>query len=123
MSDELPALERVIDLPSMVAYAGATWDWHRMHYDRDWIDKAGLPGPVVDGQMLGALMAEQLLDHFGSGAFITRLSIRYRSLMLAGDAVRIEAKVSDGGDGLMHALQTLTVGGRIVAEGEATVRL
>ena len=25
------SLERTIELADMVAYAGATWDWHRLH--------------------------------------------------------------------------------------------
>ena len=33
----VPPLTRTIGLPDMVAYAGATWDWHRMHYDTGYL--------------------------------------------------------------------------------------
>ena len=52
-------------LADMVAYAGSTWDWHRLHYDSAWLDAKGIPAPVVDGQMFGALIAQQLQDWFG----------------------------------------------------------
>lgn len=110
-------LTRKIDLQSMVAYAGATWDWHEMHYDRAVSDAAGLPGPVVDGQVLAALMAEQVMHHFGPKAFITELEVRYKSMVFAGDTVRCGAKV----DGETIA-QTVTVEGRVVAEGFTKVR-
>ena len=42
------SLERTIELADMVAYAGATWDWHRLHYDSAWLASRGLDRPVVD---------------------------------------------------------------------------
>ena len=53
----IPPLELRIDVTDMVAYAGATWDWHRLHYDMEYIRSTGFSAPIVDGQMLGALLA------------------------------------------------------------------
>ena len=55
VGDEAPPLERTMHLADMVAYAGATWDWHRLHYDSAWLGERGSTAPVVDGQMFGAL--------------------------------------------------------------------
>ena len=115
----IPPLERTITLTDMVAYAGATWDWHRLHYDREYLDAAGLPKAVVDGQMLGALMAEQLLDHLGPKAFITNLEFRFKAMVFSGDTVRVEATAQDDGTFSQREL----VGGRIAAAGSAKVRL
>lgn len=119
--EALPRLKRTISLPDMVAYAGATWDWHRLHYDAAYVAAMGLPGPVVDGQMLGALMAEQILDHFGPRAFITELQMRFRGMVFAGDTV----EVSGGpiGDGEIRVAQRVMAGDRLAADGTATVRL
>jgi acyl dehydratase len=114
-----PALERTITLTDMVAYAGATWDWHRLHYDHEFLEAAGIPKPVVDGQMLGALMAEQILDHYGPRAFITHLSFRFRSMVFAGDTVRVEGEASDDTG---EITQRVLVGERLAAEGSAKVR-
>ena len=121
--DAVPPLERTIDLPDMVAYAGATWDWHRMHYDAGFADAAALPAPVVDGQMLGALLAEQLLDWLGPRAFLTNLSFRLRSMVFAGDAVRCEGEVTEAGEGEVVAALRAMVGDRVAAEGTAKARL
>lgn len=119
----IPVFERRIGLVDMIAYAGATWDWHRLHYDPAFLAEKNLPGPVVDGQMLGALMAEQLLDHFGPDAFLSALSIRYRAMMFAEETVRIEATVATPSTNEATCTLRATVGDRVVAEGEARVQL
>jgi acyl dehydratase len=87
-------LERTIELPDMVAYAGATWDWHRLHYDGEWLAERGLDRPVVDGQLFGALLAEMVLDWAGVGATLTALSFRFKSLVFAGETVRCTGTVT-----------------------------
>lgn len=91
-------LERRIELADMVAYAGATWDWHRLHYDSAWLAERGLSAPVVDGQLFGALLAEMVLDWAGPGAELTALSFRFKNLVHAGEVVRCTGTVlSDEG--------------------------
>ena len=123
VGDALAPIERTITQADMVAYAGATWDWHRLHYDAAYAAEAGCPGPVVDGQMLGALMAEQLLDHLGPKAFVTTLDFRFRAMVLAGDTVRVEGEVADVTGEAIGVTQRVMVGDRIAADGTATVRL
>jgi acyl dehydratase len=88
-----PPLERTLELPDMVAYAGATWDWHRLHYDREWLDARGLERPVVDGQLFGAMLAQVVQDWFGASAVLTALHFRFKSLVFAGETVRCSATV------------------------------
>jgi acyl dehydratase len=122
--DAVPALERTLELHDLVAYGSATWDWHPMHYDRAWSDAAGLPAPVVDGQMLGALMAEQVLDWLGPRAFVERLSFRFKAMVYAGETVRCEGEVASVEDGArVRVLQKVLVEDRVAATGEAVVRL
>lgn len=116
-------LERTLDLPRMVAYAGATWDWHRLHYDSEFIARMKVPAPVVDGQMLGALLAEMLLEHFGARAFIRRLSITYKAMVFAGETVRCEGTVTaHEGDEVLADL-VVHAGDKIAATGHAAVRV
>lgn len=121
--EAIPGLERTITLTDMVAYAGATWDWHRLHYDQAYVSSLGLSKPVVDGQVLGALMAEQLLDALGPRAFITNLSFRLKAMVFAGDTVRVEATAGEAEDGIATFAQRVLVGDRVAAEGTARVRL
>lgn len=115
MTRELPVLERAITSERMVAYAGATWDWHRLHHDRSYADP-----PVVDGQMLGALVAEQILDAFGPRAFIAELSFRFTSMVHAGETVRVEGSAGEDGDALRTTHRVLA-GDRPAAEAAALV--
>lgn len=112
--ERLPALERRILLPDMVAYGAATWDWHRLHYDAEHARRAGMKAPVVDGQMLGALLAEQILRALGPGDRLTRLHYRNRSPVFPGDTVRCEATVRSVEGDLLSIEQTIHVGDAVV---------
>lgn len=94
VGDDAPPLERTITLTDMVAYAGATWDWHRLHYDPAYLAAKALPAPVVDGQVFGALLAEQLQDWLGPVALVRRLHFRFKNLVFAGETVRCTATVT-----------------------------
>lgn len=120
--DELPRLERTIELPDMVAYSGATWDWHPMHYDRNLTDKAGLPGPVVDGQMFGGLLVKQLTDWLGPSAFVTHLAMRYKAMVFAGETFRCEGRVTAVAEGAIEVEQSVRVGDRVAVEATASVK-
>lgn len=112
--DRLPDLQRLIALADMVAYGAATWDWHRLHYDAEHARRAGLRAPVVDGQMLGALLAEQVLRALGPGDRLTRLHYRNRAPVFPGDTVCCKATVRGGSGDLLEIEQTIRVGDTIV---------
>jgi len=102
----LPDLVRTLTLVDLVAYAGATWDWNRLHYDGVEIAERGLPGPVVDGQMFGALLAEQVQDHVGPSCRIRRMGFRYNAMVFAGETVTVHGEVeSVSHDGVVRVSQ------------------
>jgi len=113
-------LERTLELPDLVAYAGATWDWHRVHYDPETIARFRLPGALVDGQMLGALLAEQALDWAGPQALIRRMAFRFKSMVFAGDTVRCEGEISAVEGGRITLTQRVVVGDRAAIEAATT---
>lgn len=124
---EVPPLTRTIALADMVAYAGATWDWHRLHYDRDWLAAHGLAEPVVDGQLFGALLAEAVQDWLGPRAVLRRLHLRFRELVVAGETVRCMGTVTEVDSGLITVEQRVEVLGErarvAVAPAGAVVEL
>lgn len=95
VGEQLTPLERTFELADMIAYAGATWDWHRIHYDADFLTARGLAAPVVDGQVFGALMVAALQDHFGPDAVVRRLAFRFKNVVFAGERVRVSGEVAD----------------------------
>jgi acyl dehydratase len=105
VGDVVPPLERTIALTDMVAYAGATWDWHKLHYDLEYVADKKLPGPIVDGQVYGALLVEMLQDWLGPQSFVKKLDFAFRNLVFAGETLRCTGEVCE------------------VAEGEITVTM
>jgi acyl dehydratase len=108
VGDAVTPLERTITLPDMIAYAGSTWDWHKLHYDADYLAAKRVPAPVVDGQVFGALLAEQLQDWAGPDAQLQSLHFRFKNLVFAGETVRCAAtvtEVAETGDGALVTVE------------------
>jgi acyl dehydratase len=116
----IPPLERALTQVRLVAYGAATWDWHRLHYDAQYAAARSIAGPIVDGQMLGALLAETLLDWLGPRAFIRRMSFRLRAMVFAGETVCCEGEVTsivaEGDCDVVRVAQRVRVGERIAVE-------
>lgn len=119
VGDKVPALERRIDLTDMVAYAGATWDWHKLHYDTAYVAEKQLPGPIVDGQVYGALLVEQLQDWLGPQSFVHQLSFTFRSLVFAGETLRCQGEVTAVGDDQITVALNVVVVAEDGSEGRA----
>lgn len=133
VGDELTPLRKEIDLPHMMAYGAATWDFIRVHYDADHVRELGFPGPFLDGQMLGAFLAQLVQDWAGPRAFLRKLSFRNRVMVYPGDSLVCCGTVTalipedDGGAGAGLAECELWIenqnGERVVDRASATVRL
>ena len=114
VGQRLPDLVRTVTLTDMVAYGGATWDSHRLHYDPSFAVSAGMERPVVDGQMLGALFGEQLTRCLEKGQWISRLFFRNTAPTYANETVVCEAEVIGVDDGLTVIQLRASVGNRLV---------
>lgn len=127
--EELPPLDVDVSLAALVRYAAATWDFHRYHYDAAYVAKLGWQAPIMDGQMLGALLARQLMHWGGLDCFVRRLGYRQRGTVQAGDTIALRGRVTGTAieDGRALALCTLSVtgpGGRpVVQDAAAAVEL
>jgi acyl dehydratase len=95
VGDSVPPLRRTIELTDMVAYAGSTWDWHKLHYDANYLESKRIPAPVVDGQVFGAYLVEQLQDWLGPKAWVSALDFRFKNLVFAGETIECTATVTD----------------------------
>jgi acyl dehydratase len=95
VGDLVPALTKHCTLTSMIAYAGATWDWHRLHYDQEYLASKGLKAPVVDGQVFGAYVVQAIQDWLGESAFISELDFRYAGLVFAEEHVQVSGEVTE----------------------------
>jgi acyl dehydratase len=121
--EALPVLEKQFTAVDLVAYGAATWDWHRLHYDLEYAHGKKLPGVIVDGQAFGALLARAALDWAGPRAFITRMSLRMKSMAFAGDTLRAEGEVASMENNVVTIRQWLMNQDRVAAEATTEIRL
>ena len=121
--DKLQPLEKTFTSVDLMAYGAATWDWHRMHYDAELARSRGLQAPIIDGQMYGAVFARTALAWAGPRGFITRLSLKMRSMAFAGDTLVATGTVSEVSGRTAILSQQLTKDGKLVAEATTHVRL
>ncbi len=94
VGDALPTLTKKVRLPDMMAYGAATCDFARIHYDASYAQSQGLPSPVVDGQMLGAFLAQLVQDWAGPRAFLQSLNFRNSGMVLPGEVLTCGGSVT-----------------------------
>ena len=115
----VPVLTRTIEQPDMIAYAGATWDWHKLHYDHEYLESKRLDRAVVDGQVFGALIAESIQDWLGARVQISKLHFRFKNLVFAGETIKVRGAVTaieplEDGSGRLR----LTIESEVLVVGE-----
>lgn len=128
VGEALPALTKEITSVRQMMYGAATWDFVRFHYDADLASERGFPAPFADGQMMGAFMAQLVMDWAGPEAFLASLSFRNRVMVFPDDTLTCLGKVTNKSleDGKSSVECELWIENRkkeTVAEGKATVSL
>lgn len=127
VGDALPTIKRTFTASDLMAYGAATWDWHRLHYDADYVAARGLEKPVIDGQMFGAIFAHVIGVWIGPRGYIEKLSVSYRSMAFAEDSLSIEGLVSDTARrpnvGLITIEQTIKNGDQVVSTAHSVARV
>ncbi len=95
---KIEKVEHSFDLSNMILYAGSTWDWHKIHYDKKYLDQNKISKPVVDGQIFGALISKQILNHFGRFSRIISMDFKYKNMVFEGESILISSEVSEKSD-------------------------
>ena len=55
---EVTPLVKEPDTRQLVMWAGASGDYNPIHYDKDYALKQGLPGVIVQGQLVGSFLRQ-----------------------------------------------------------------
>ena len=123
----LPEQAHTFTEVDLVAYGAATWDWHRLHYDKAHAQSMQLPGVLIDGQAFGAVFAREAMRWAGPTAFIQRMGLKMKSLAFAGDHLVARGHVTaiDERAGLwvVQIDQQLMCGERLVAQAISEIQL
>ena len=129
----IPELCRQATPRTLVQFAGATEDFHEIHYDREAAERAGLPDIILQGYLKKSYLAEAVTNWVGSPQRLRRLSAEYRGLDMPSRegwpqtfTVRgtVTRRWEEGGEKLVEVtLEGYDGGGRLTTPGRAVVAL
>ena len=123
----LPEQAHTFTEVDLVAYGAATWDWHRLHYDKAHAQSMQLPGVLIDGQAFGAVFAREAMRWAGPTAFIQRMGLKMKSMAFAGDHLvalgHVTAIDERAGLWVVQIDQQLMCGERLVAQAISEIQL
>jgi hydroxyacyl-ACP dehydratase HTD2-like protein with hotdog domain len=126
--DDLPALTVTVDETQMFFFSAATYNGHRIHYDKQWAREVeGYDDVLVQGPLQSALLARALTDWAGGLGRIVDYSVQNRAVAYPGQELTfggvVTAKRVADGVGLVE----LDIAGRrddtVLMPGTATVAL
>ena len=121
--------EFTADEIDLFRFSAATWNAHRIHYDRGQAEADGLAGLPVQAHMHGAWLAQVARSIGGSSARLRRLAWSNRAPVYAGDQVWVSGtveSVEDRPGGALVALSLTEIGpdgASPAVEGSATVEI
>jgi hydroxyacyl-ACP dehydratase HTD2-like protein with hotdog domain len=126
--DTLPALTVTADERQLFFFSAATYNGHRIHYDKDWARSAeGYDDVIVQGPLQAALLARAVTDWIGGRGRLVEYAVQNRAIALAGEQLVFGGSVT--GKRLLGntALVDLEIAGRrddtVLMPGTATVAL
>jgi acyl dehydratase len=111
-------------------YSAATWNTHRIHYDKEYAIKEGYPDVLVQSHLHGALLTKYCTDWAGREGRLVDLSLRVRRFAVAGESLTIqgtvrEVRVGDNGRALvdLDLVETRDSDAETCVEGTATIEI
>lgn len=107
-------------------FSAATWNRHRIHYDKDAAIAEGHPDVVVHRALLGNFLARMLSDWLGDCGMIRELSWKVQRSALPDQRLRCQGEVTElSASGTARqatcALRILNEDGQPVATGSARI--
>ena len=127
--DQLPTLAVTTDTAQLFFFSAATYNGHRIHYDRGWaVDTEGYPDVLVHGPLQAALLARAITDWIGGRGRLVNYSVQNRASAFPGEELRftgtVVAKRHEEGRGLVDLRIHGEKGeGEVLMPGTATVSL
>jgi acyl dehydratase len=124
----LPRQVTVVDPVQMFFFSAATYNAHRIHYDRPWaVDVEGFPGIVVHGPLQVALIAKMVTDWIGGGGRLITLTVQNRASAFSSEELVCSGRVvglsREHGMGLVDVEVRCETGARVLVTGSARVCL
>jgi hydroxyacyl-ACP dehydratase HTD2-like protein with hotdog domain len=126
VGDELPPLVVSVDETQMFLFSAATYNAHRIHYDKDWArGREGHADVLVQGPLQAALLARAVTDWLGGGGRLVTFSVQNRDVAHPGEELTFGGAVTgvDTDTGRVELELTGRRGDTVLMPGTATVAL
>jgi hydroxyacyl-ACP dehydratase HTD2-like protein with hotdog domain len=86
--DAIPVLTVTVDETQMFFFSAATYNGHRIHYDKRWAREVeGYDDVLVQGPLQAALLSRALTDWIGGGGRLAAFSVQNRAVAYPGQAL------------------------------------
>src|ERR1700758_4927218 len=129
VGERIPALAVTVDETQLFFFSAATYNGHRIHYDKEWRRAVeGYDDVLVHGPLQWALLARAIGDWIGGRGRLVSFSVQNRAIAYPGELLSFGGQVTgkrltDEGAGLVD----LDIAGRrddtVLMPGTATVEL
>src|ERR1700759_5730688 len=84
--DSLPKLAVTVDERQLFFFSAATYNAHRIHYDKDWARNVeGYDDVIVQGPLQAAVLARAITDWMGGGGRLVEDYGQNRASAFAGE--------------------------------------
>ena len=128
VGDALPPLPVTVDETQMFFFSAATYNGHRIHYDKDWArGTEGYDDVLVQGPLQAALLARAVTDWIGPAGRLVTYSAQNRAVALPGQELVFGGTVTgvreEGGRTLVDLDLAATRGDDVLMPGSAVVSL
>lgn len=126
--DPLPALTVTVDERQLFFFSAATYNGHRIHYDKDWARTVeGYDDVIVQGPLQAALLARAITDWIGGRGRLVKYAVQNRAIAFAGEELDFGGVVTAKRLADNTGLVNLDIAGRrgdtVLMPGTATVAL
>jgi hydroxyacyl-ACP dehydratase HTD2-like protein with hotdog domain len=123
--DTIPPLAITVDETQMFFFSAATYNGHRIHYDKEWArDVEGYDDVLVQGPLQAALVSRALTDWIGGDGRLVAFSVQNRAIAYPGQALTFGGVITGKRpDGLVDLDIFCKRGDDLLMPGTATVTL
>ncbi len=125
VGDTIPVLTVTVDETQMFFFSAATYNGHRIHYDKAWArDTEGYDDVLVQGPLQAALLSRALTDWLGGAGRLVAFSVQNRGIAYPGQALTFGGVITGKRpDGLVDLDIFCRHGDDVLMPGTATVAL
>jgi acyl dehydratase len=123
-----PLIKPPLTTRQLVMFAGASYDFYEIHYDKDFAHAQGLENVIAHGLLKMAFLGQFVTSWMGPNSEVRALRCQYRGMDFPGDVITVRGRITrkyeqDGQKLVDLEVWTENQRGERTTPGSATVAL